>query len=83
VLSRAQPDTVTVPETVAPDASESIYTAGGWRTEGGITHFVVIAGKDGYDYLICDPGAGAAKGLYPLKEFGSKIEKLRFYEKVK
>ena len=53
------------------------------RTEGGITHFVVIAGKEGYDYLVRDPGAGAAKGLYPLKEFGSKIEKLRFYEKVK
>jgi hypothetical protein len=53
------------------------------RTEGGTTHFVVIAGKDGYDYLTRDPGAGAAKGLYPLKEFGSKIEKLRFYEKVK
>ncbi len=53
------------------------------RTQGGITHFVVIAGKDGYDYLARDPGAGAAKGLYPLKEFGSKIEALRFYEKVK
>jgi hypothetical protein len=53
------------------------------RTESGITHFVVIAGKDGLDYLTRDPGAGAAKGLYPLKEFGSKIEKLRFYEKVK
>jgi hypothetical protein len=53
------------------------------RTVGGVTHFVVIAGKDGYDYLTRDPGAGAAKGLYPLREFGSKIEKLRFYEKVK
>jgi len=53
------------------------------RTESGITHFVVIAGKDGYDYLVRDPGAGAAKGLYPLKEFGSKIEALRFYEKAK
>ena len=53
------------------------------RTEGGITHFVVIAGKEGYDYLTRDPGAGAAKGLYPLREFGSRIEKLRFYEKVK
>ena len=52
------------------------------RTQGGITHFVVIAGKDGHDYLTRDPGAGAEKGLYPLKEFGSKIEKLRFYEKV-
>ncbi|MEO6787511.1 MAG: C39 family peptidase [Chthoniobacteraceae bacterium] len=53
------------------------------RTRGGVTHFVVIAGKDGYDYLTRDPGAGAAKGLYPLKEFGSKIEALRFYEKAK
>lgn len=53
------------------------------RTAGGITHFVVIAGKEGYDYLTCDPGAGAAKGLYPLKEFGSKIEALRFYQRVK
>ena len=53
------------------------------RTTGGITHFVVIAGKEGYDYLVHDPGAGAAKGIYPLKEFGSKIEALRFYEKVK
>ena len=53
------------------------------RLASGTTHFVVIAGKDGYDYLTRDPGAGAAKGLYPLKEFGSKIEALRFYEKVK
>jgi hypothetical protein len=53
------------------------------RTEGGTTHFVVIAGKDGYDYLTRDPGAGAAKGLYPLKEFGSKIEALRFFERLK
>lgn len=52
------------------------------RLPSGITHFVVIAGKDGFDYLIRDPGAGAAKGLYHLKEFGSKIEALRFYEQV-
>jgi hypothetical protein len=52
------------------------------RLPSGITHFVVIAGKDGFDYLTRDPGAGAAKGLYPLKEFGSKIEALRYYEQV-
>ncbi|HEY3902051.1 MAG TPA: C39 family peptidase [Chthoniobacter sp.] len=51
------------------------------RLPSGITHFVVIAGKDGFDYLTRDPGAGAAKGLYPLREFGSKIEALRFYER--
>lgn len=49
------------------------------RAQNGITHFVVIAGKQGYDYLTRDPGAGAEKGLYPLREYGSKIEGLRFY----
>lgn len=53
------------------------------RLQSGITHFVVIAGKTGKDYLTRDPGAGAAKGLYPLRELGSKIEGLRFYEKLK
>jgi hypothetical protein len=52
------------------------------RFPSGVTHFVVIAGKDGFDYLIRDPGAGAAKGMYPLKEFGSRIEALRFYEQA-
>ncbi|SRR5579862_1094152 len=52
------------------------------RLPGGITHFVVIAGKRGFDYLIRDPGAGAGKGVYPLKEIGSKIEALRFYQKL-
>jgi hypothetical protein len=52
------------------------------RLPSGITHFVVIAGKEGFDYLTRDPGAGAAKGLYPLREFGSKIEALRFYERL-
>jgi hypothetical protein len=52
------------------------------RLPSQITHFVVIAGKQGFDYLTRDPGAGAAKGLYPLREFGSRIEALRFYEKL-
>jgi hypothetical protein len=52
------------------------------RARDGTTHFVVIAGKDGLTYLIRDPGDGAAKGLYPLHEFGSKIEALRFYKKL-
>jgi hypothetical protein len=52
------------------------------RYPSGVTHFVVIAGKEGYDYLICDPGARANRGLYPLKEFGSAIEALRFYRKA-
>jgi hypothetical protein len=52
------------------------------RLQSGVTHFVVIAGKDGFDYLVRDPGAGAAKGFYPLRELGSDIEALRFYEPV-
>jgi ABC-type bacteriocin/lantibiotic exporters, contain an N-terminal double-glycine peptidase domain len=31
------------------------------RLPSGITHFVVIAGKDGFDYLVQDPGGGSAK----------------------
>ena len=50
------------------------------RFGSGTTHFVVIAGKEGFDYLIRDPAAGAAKGYYPLRELGSDIEALRFYE---
>jgi len=53
------------------------------RYPSGITHFVVLCGKDGYDYLIADPGRRAQDGVYPLKEFGSKIEALRYYERVK
>jgi len=53
------------------------------RLQSGITHFVVIAGKDGFDYLIQDPGGGAAKGLYPLGELGSNIEALRLYEAMR
>ena len=52
------------------------------RFRSGITHFVVIAGKEGFDYLVRDPGAGAAKGFYPLRELNSNIEALRFYQPV-
>jgi hypothetical protein len=53
------------------------------RLTNGITHFVVIMGKEGFDYLIRDPGAGAAKGVYPLREIGSDIEALRYYKRLK
>jgi len=52
------------------------------RFPNGMTHFVVIAGKEGFDYLVRDPGAGAVKGLYPLRDLGSNIEALRFYESL-
>ena len=49
----------------------------------GTKHFVVIAGKRGWDYLICDPGAGANRGLYPLRELAPQIEALRYYRKLR
>ena len=35
-----------------------------------------------FDVVKTQGGAGAAKGIYPLREFGSRIEALRFYEKL-
>ncbi|MEO8207182.1 MAG: C39 family peptidase [Chthoniobacterales bacterium] len=52
------------------------------RLPNGITHFVVIVGKSGWDYLTLDPGRGGLRGVYPLKDFGSPIEALRFYRKI-
>jgi hypothetical protein len=49
----------------------------------GWTHFVVIMGKQGFDYLIRDPSsAGLRKGVYPLREIGQPMEALRFYQKL-
>jgi hypothetical protein len=50
---------------------------------GGTTHFVVIAGKRGFDYLIVDPGAGWSRGLYPLRDITPRIEALRYYRRSK
>jgi hypothetical protein len=50
------------------------------RLRSGVTHFVVVVGKDGFDYLVRDPGAASAKGVYPLRELCSDIDALRFYE---
>jgi hypothetical protein len=53
------------------------------RLPSGWTHFVVIMGKQGFDYLIRDPSsAGLRKGIYPLRELGRPMEALRYYEKL-
>jgi Peptidase_C39 like family len=49
----------------------------------GITHFVVIVGKAGFDYLIQDPASGGANGVYPLRALAPEIEALRFYERLR
>jgi hypothetical protein len=45
----------------------------------GRTHFVVIVGKSGWNYLIQDPARDPAYGVYPLKELTGRIEALRFF----
>ncbi len=52
------------------------------RHPAGGTHFVVIVGKRGFDYLIRDPGAPGAQGIYPLKAYERPIEALRYFEKT-
>ena len=49
----------------------------------GITHFVVVAGKAGFDYLIQDPASGGVNRVYPLRELAGEIDALRFYERLK
>jgi hypothetical protein len=48
----------------------------------GTTHFVVVVGKQGWDYLIRDPARPAEYGVYPLRQLTSRIEALRFYKVV-
>ncbi len=49
---------------------------------GGSMHFVVVAGKRGFDYMIMDPGAGWNRGLYPLREITPRIDGLRYYRRA-
>ena len=46
---------------------------------GGLTHFVVITGKQGFDYLIQDPARLQQSAAYPLRELVPQIDALRFY----
>lgn len=52
------------------------------RLPGGMTHFVVIVGKRGFDYLIRDPAGRGGGKVYALKDLGRPIEALRFFEKT-
>jgi hypothetical protein len=51
------------------------------RRPKGTTHFVVIVGKDGFDYLIRDPAPKGIVGIYPFYKLQTPIEALRFYRK--
>jgi hypothetical protein len=51
------------------------------RYPSGITHFVLVCGKEDFDYLVRDPGEGGAAGITRLSEFPGPVEALRFYQK--
>jgi hypothetical protein len=46
---------------------------------GGYRHFVVVMGKQGYDYLVRDPAAYPAESLVTLKSLAPKIEQQYVY----
>jgi hypothetical protein len=52
------------------------------RLPSGITHFVVIVGKRGFDYLMRDPSSYGEGKIYLLKELGVPIEALRYYRRL-
>jgi len=52
------------------------------RLPNEVTHFVVITGKEGFDYLIQDPATAGANGVYPLRILAPQIEALRFYQRL-
>lgn len=51
------------------------------RRATGKNHFVVIVGKQGFNYLIRDPGPKGLQGVYVFSQLGAPIEALRFYRK--
>jgi hypothetical protein len=51
------------------------------RYPNGVTHFVLVCGKEGFDYLVRDPGEGGATGISRLSDFPGPVEALRFYRK--
>ena len=51
------------------------------RLSSGVTHFVVIAGKRGFGYLIHDP-LKASDALDPMAELRVPAEALRYYRKT-
>jgi hypothetical protein len=55
------------------------------RRIDGITHFVVIVGKRGFDYLIADPAGWSHPDggrIYPFAQLGVPIEALRYYRRL-
>jgi len=52
------------------------------KLKNGTMHFVVVVGKEGWDYLIQDPAHPPTFGVYPLRDLTDHIEALRFFRIV-
>ena len=52
------------------------------RRTDEITHFVVVVGKRGFDYLIRDPAGSGDGRIYPLADLGVPVEALRYYRRL-
>ena len=48
----------------------------------GATHFAVIVGKRGFNYLVQDPDDGSEDRTYQLRQLVPKLEGLRLYQKI-
>jgi hypothetical protein len=51
------------------------------RSPNGVTHFVVVCGKTGFEYLVRDPAAPSPATLSRLSALPPPVEALRFYQK--
>lgn len=49
------------------------------RLPGGNTHFVLLTGKRGFDYLVRDPAAAPDAGSLRASELPGPVEAIRFY----
>ncbi|MFM8763920.1 MAG: hypothetical protein ACKOEZ_03650 [Spartobacteria bacterium] len=49
------------------------------RYPSGLTHFVVICGKRGFEYILRDPGEAGMAGPTLLSDLPPPVEALRFY----
>jgi hypothetical protein len=48
------------------------------RYPNGITHFVLVCGKEGFEYLVRDPGESGAAGISRLSDFPARSRRSDF-----
>jgi hypothetical protein len=59
------------------------WDPGDWRRiRNGTTHFAVIVGKRGFNYLVRDPGDGSEDRTHQLRQLVPQLEGLQLYQKI-